>query len=235
MSHLDDLPHCIRRNLEQARTSDADAGDDNGQSTDREPASGSGMPRDEDRPGRASSCSRSRSRVRRRARLRPNPASGNAPAGPPPPVPIHGASSAPAARSSDSDLSQGSFDSSEIIRQEDLRRRGGTPVWAKGSTSLRRSVLARDRTAPSQPMPADDPADEAEEGEEEEESDPDPFATDTGCDEREQQEDAEEEEEGDFHTTGELGEVSSGELSPASWPTPDSDDGDFGFGLQTKD
>ncbi|CAE7720484.1 unnamed protein product [Symbiodinium sp. KB8] len=77
--------------------------------------------------------------------------------------------------------------------------------------------------------------DEAEEGEEEEEFDPDPFATDTGCDEREQQEAAEEEEEGDFHTTGELGEVSSGELSPASWPTPDSDDGDFGFGLQTKD
>ncbi|CAE7339148.1 unnamed protein product [Symbiodinium necroappetens] len=139
----------------------------------------------------------------------------------------------------------GSFDSSEIIRQEDLRRRGGTPAWAKGSTSLRRSVLARDRTAHPRPTPKDDSDAEAEEGEEEEESDPDPFATDfsrpsdgrTRCEvEREQQEDAEEEEEeGDFHTTGELGEVSSGGLSPASWPTPDSDDGDFGFGLQTKD
>ena len=181
MSHLDDLPHCIRVNLGRNQVAMASlpstARSAEGTTMVSGPSSSSRVERD-GRRDRSRSC---------RARLRPNKASATQasrdallgpPKGPPPPRtvddPLFPAAADLAALSSPCSEAL-SLDSSELEYREDLHRRGQEPDWLATDSGTRRAALARDRAA--EPLPADTGDMEGEESESEEAED-DPPVTD---------------------------------------------------------
>ena len=148
-----------------------------------------------------------------------------APRGPPTPAPVayHIHDGSPQRLELDSPFSLRSSDSSEIERQTDVRRRAGTPDWARGSS---RMLHGQDRTAvrPCRRSPGRNRPEDGEEGEEEEGTD-----------------DEELPQPGDILLpTGDAGGTSAedGPSPPSwssSWGSGQAERAGLGFARQTKD